>query len=38
MQTIIPNNKHYSMLKRLIYFQAYDIYAVFDLLNSIKAM
>ena len=36
MQTIIPNNKHYSMLKRLIYFQAYDIYAVFDLLNSIK--
>lgn len=25
-----------SMLKRLLYFQAFDIYAVFDLLNSIK--
>lgn len=36
MQTVIPDTKHRSMLKRLIYFQAFDIYTVFDVLHSIK--
>ena len=36
MQTIIPDTKHYSMLKRLLYFQAFDIYTLFDVLHSIK--